>query len=504
MNQRKIGLFLNYINIVIHTFINLMYVPVLIYYIGKNEYGLYQLICSFIAYFSIMDFGLSATIVRFYVKYKTLNNIKAIENILAIAMWCYFVITLLITSMGVLCYFNLDIIFSNTMSIIEIISAKKLFILLLINIVVVISTMIFKAIINAHEKFLLLKSLDLLQLVLQPFFIILILQKYPYAFSVALVQTVLNIIMSFIRIYYCINNLHVRIKFYYWDKTLFKDFKKLALSVFFVSLVDQIFFKTNQIILGIISGTTAVAMYSIALVIYTAYMSLSTNITGIYLPYVTNLITQKKSINILSNLFIDMGKWQYYLLTLILTSFFIFGKQFILLWTGYGFEEVYWIVLIIIIPLTIELIQNIGSAILQAQNRYNFRAKVYFAMGIFNLCLAIPLGLRYGGMGCAFATGLSMFIGNGLIMNYYYLKVTKLDIKSFWQQIGKITIGIIPITLIGYLININLMNDSILFFAFKIFIYIIIYNILIYKLFMNFDERNKIKSIIYKITRQNI
>ena len=67
-------------------------------------------------------------------------------------------------------------------------------------------------------------------------------------------------------------------------------------------------------------------------------------------------------------------------------------------------------------PFTIDLIQNIGLSILQARNEYNFRAKVYFCMGIFNLCLAIPLAKMYGGIGCAFATDLSMFIGNGLVI----------------------------------------------------------------------------------------
>ena len=52
MNQRKIGILVSYINILLQTLIGFIYVPILLYYIGKNEYGLYQLIGSFIAYFS--------------------------------------------------------------------------------------------------------------------------------------------------------------------------------------------------------------------------------------------------------------------------------------------------------------------------------------------------------------------------------------------------------------------------------------------------------------------
>ena len=40
MNERKIGIIIGYINMVLQAIINFMYVPLLIYYIGKSEYGL--------------------------------------------------------------------------------------------------------------------------------------------------------------------------------------------------------------------------------------------------------------------------------------------------------------------------------------------------------------------------------------------------------------------------------------------------------------------------------
>lgn len=500
-NERKIGIIISYINILLQTLINFIYVPILLYYIGKNEYGLYQLIGSFIAYFSIMDFGLTAAVVRFYTKYKTLNDEISMENILAISIRCYAVITMIVFIIGYICYLFLDDIFCNSMTYSEIDSAKNIFILLLLNIVVTISTMIFRAIINAHERFLFLKGIETIQLVLQPILVIAVLQEYPYAFSVALVQTVLNIFLSISRCFYCFRKLNVRIKYHYWDKKLFKEFRKLALSIFAVTLIDQVFFKTNQIILGIISGTSAVAVYAIASLIYMNYMALSLAISGVYLPYVTEMIVRKDYVKIISNLFINIGRWQYFLLAAISSGFFIFGKIFISYWAGKGFEDAYWITLLIIIPFTIDLIQNIGLSILQAQNKYDFRAKIYFGMGIFNLCLAIPLAKIYGGIGCAFATGLSMFIGNGLIMNWYYLKITKLEIGLFWKNISKITIGVIIVTIIGYVFNGMIENKNIIMFIIKLLVYTLLYVGIMYKFFMNIEEKTKIKNLVLKFKR---
>lgn len=499
MNQRKLGIFLSYLNIVLHAVLGFLYVPILLHYIGKNEYGLYQLIGSLIAYFSIMDFGLTAAVARFYTKYKALKDKMGMENILAISLYGYAGVTVLCLIVGSICYVHLDAIFGASMSGGEIAEASQMFLLLLFNIAVSLSTMIFRAVINAHEKFLFLKGLETIQLILQPILVVLILQKYPTAMAVAVAQTFLNVVLILARMYYCFGKLHIRIKFHYWNRDLFVDFRRLALSVFAVSLIDQVFWKTNQIILGIVQGTAAVAVYSIASLIYMNYMALSTAISGVYLPHVTEMVAQKKSVENLSALFIQIGRWQYYLLALVATGFIIFGKEFIQIWAGAGFRDAYWITILIILPFTIDLIQNIGLSILQAMNRYDFRAKIYFLTGLLNLIMAIPLGIHYGGMGCALATGFSMLIGNGLIMNLFYSRCINLNIKEFWRQIGQITVPVAVCFAIGYSFDLLLPFPGKMGFVLKILLYTILYLTLIYRFAMNESEKIKIGQFLRKI-----
>lgn len=498
MNQRKLGIIVSYFNISLQVLINLAYVPILLHYIGKSEYGLYQLIGSFIAYFSIMDFGLSAAVVRFYTKYKILRDKIRMENILAFALRAYVMITMMLLVIGCVCYTFLPILFSKSMTIVEISSAQKLFALLLFNMVVTISTMIFRAVINAHERFLFLKCSETVQLLLQPLLIVIVLQSLPSALAVAGVQTFLNLVLIIARIYYCFAELHIKIRYHFWDGEMYREFKKLALSIFAVMLIDQIFFKTNQVILGIVSGTDAVAVYSIAALIYMNYMTLSTTISSVYLPHVTELIAKNEPISSLTDLFIRIGRLQYFLLALFSSGFIIFGRQFIHMWAGASFDEAYCITLLIIIPFTIDLIQNIGLAILQAQNRYDFRAKVYFVMGIFNLCLAIPLAIKFGGIGCAFATGLAMFIGNGVVMNWYYARITGLDIAKFWKGIWHISLPIVVVTAIGFIGN-NIWNlQGKLLFTMKVAIYAFIYIMVVYRFSMNQEERRRLIEVSHK------
>lgn len=496
VNERKVGILLGYVTILLHTIIGFLYIPILLHYIGKNEYGLYQLMGSLIAYFSIMDFGLTNAIVRFYARYRALGDLKRIKNLLAVSLLLYGAVAAVLLITGGICYLFLDTIFGYNMTVQELLAARQLFLLLLFNIVINLLTMLFQAVINTEERFIFLKGTELFQLVMQPVLVILVLQEYPHAFSVALVQTVLNCILILARIYYCFERLHISIHFYGWDRELLHDFRKLALSIFVVSFIDQVFLRSNQLVLGIIDGTDAVAVYSVAFLIYLNYSALSTAISGVYLPHVTAMIAQKASVTELSALFNKIGRMQYFLLLLILTGFIIFGEQFIQLWAGSGFKSAYWMTLLVIVPFTIELIQNVGLSILQGMNQYTFRAKVYLGMGIVNLILATLLGMHWGGIGCAFATGLCMFLGNGLIMNWYYAKIIGLRIASFWKQIGKITgIGLLCL-IVGALFNGWLPSDSISIFLGKMIIYVLIYAGSMWGMAMNSEEKMQVRRIL--------
>lgn len=47
MSERKKGAILSYIQVVLSAIVSVIYVPILLRYLGKSEYGLYQIVGSF-------------------------------------------------------------------------------------------------------------------------------------------------------------------------------------------------------------------------------------------------------------------------------------------------------------------------------------------------------------------------------------------------------------------------------------------------------------------------
>ena len=226
-------------------------------------------------------------------------------------------------------------------------------------------------------------------------------------------------------------------------------------------------------------------------------MNMSTAISGVLFPKINILVVENKWKE-LSDLFIKVGRIQYILLGLISSGFIVFGKEFIYLWLGDEYSEVYTISLWIMIPLTIPLIQSTGVIIMQAKNLHQFRSILYFFIAILNIINSIQLVKSYGAVGCAIATGISFILGQIIIMNIYYQKRINIDIILFWKNIFKMTIPIIIVFILGILMNKFINNYSFKTFIFKGSMYTLFYSILMYLMGMNTEEKNEVKKLLKK------
>lgn len=474
--ERRLGMILSYINTILQALLGFIYVPILLNYMGTSQYGLYQLMGSMIAYFNVMDFGLSTAVIRYYLSFKK-YSLGELQKFLDTIQKLYIGIACLALIIGVCIYYFLNKIFSSGLTENELYDAKKIYIVLLINIIIILLGMLYRAIITSHEKFLFLKGIETIQFIVQPILVIAILQFWPTAYAMSLGMTFLNAVLTLSRFYYAKYKLGIRINFFNrtFEKRMIAKIHGLVLSTFVVSIADQIFLKSNQIILGIVSGTYSVTIYSIASLIYISYLSFSYAVSGVFLPKVTKLVVKEASNEVFSNLFIKLGKIQYFLYALVFTGFLLYGKEFIFLWTGKTQTDIWWTAIIIMLPYTIDMIQNLGLSILQAKNCYSIRAKISLASGFLSIILGFLLGSTYGVVGCAVATAISLFLGTGVAMNYCYARFLQVNILGFWKEISKITVCIIPAIFIGLGIDQFIDAIGMVTFSVKISIYVFIY-----------------------------
>ena len=154
-----------------------------------------------------------------------------------------------------------------------------------------------------------------------------------------------------------------------------------------------------------------------------------------------------------------------------------------------------------IIPYTVDLIQATGLCILQAVNKYAFRAKCLFIIAIINIVLTVLLVGYIGIVGAALSTAVSILIGHGVIMNVFYKRVIGLNIKQFWKEMAPIFAIVCISILIGLAVRIVVLPNAWLAFLMHGLCFVAVYGILSY-LVMNSYEKMQIKGILRKILKK--
>ena len=498
-NQRKLGAILSYLVIGINMIVGIAYTPFLIRMLGQSEYGLYSIVYSVISYLTVMDMGFGNAIIIYTSRYINQDDKKKQDKLHGMFFIIYCIIGVLATILGIILYFNVNVLFGKSMTDIEIAKAKTMMLILTFNLAITFPLSIFGNIIVAHEKFVISKIIKIIQILLQPLLMIPLLFMGYKAMAMVVVITIANIFCLILNAIVCLRTLNVKLKFKGFDFKLLKEIFAYSFFIFLNQIIDKVNWSLDQFILGSIAGTVATAIYSVAGQLNTMYMNFSTAISNVMLPKITKMEDDKASNEEFTDVFIKTGRLQYILMALIITGFVLFGQVFINLWAGAGYELAYIIACILMIPITVPLIQNIGLSILQAKNLYKYRTMIFLGIAILNVIISIPLTKAWGGIGAAIGTATSLILGQGIILNIYYHRKVGINMIEFWKNILKMSIPIVFVLIFGIILNKIIILNSVIMLLVKIIIYTMVYCIMIWIFGMNEYEKNLIKKPLNKV-----
>lgn len=448
-SQIKSGVVLGYINMVVNILVSLIYVPIMLRLMGQSEYGLYSLVASVIAYLSVLDMGFGNAMIRFVSKSKVRKDREEEKKINGLFLLLYLIIGVVAFLVGLVLIFNVSNIF-KALTVAELAKAKIIMAILVVTVAVSFPLSVFDSYVVASEKFTFSKALALIKNIMYPLTVLPFLFMGYKAITLVIISSTYTIVMHLINLYYCFKKLDMKLYFSFKinDKELFKSIIAYSMFIFLNIIIDNLYANTDQVILGIVSGTVAVSIYAVGVKITSINQNFSTNISGVFFPRVTKTLEEEDGVKKVSDIFIKVSRIQLYVLALILFGFTIFGRSFINLWLGKDYLSAYYIILLIITPGIIPLTQNIGISILQAMNKHKFRSVIYFLIALLNIAISIPLAKRYAGVGAAMGTAFANIVGQIITMNIYYYKVAKLDIPRYWRHFLSYMIPLLVVTLV--------------------------------------------------------
>lgn len=500
-SQLKIGALLSYVVLALQNLVGLLYTPFMLRMMGKSEYGLYSIAASIVAYLTILDLGFGNAIVRYTAKFRAENKKEEQYEMFGMFFLLYCGIGLIALLAGGVLYWNAENIFDASMTVNELSRTKIILALMVFNLAVTFPFSLFGSIITAYEQFVFQKVIAIVRIILNTATMIVLLNLGYKAIAMVVVATIFNVLTLGLNFWYCKHYLKIKMKFVRFKWDFLKEVSIYSFWIFLNVIMDRIYWSTGQFVLGAYAGTAVVAVFAVAIQLQCMYMGFSTAISGVFLPKVTAMAVRESDGKAISDLFIKTGRIQYCVMILVLSGFFLFGRQFVLFWAGEGYDDAYIIAMLFFVPLTVPLIQNLGITILQARNQMKFRSLLYLVISLASLGAQIPLSKYYGGIGCACAIAGALVLGQILVMNVYYQVKQKIDIVGFWIEIVKMSIVPAVLTVLTYYILQQYALDSVVKLVAGIALYLVFYLPLFFMLSMNAYERDLILKPIKKIMK---
>lgn len=86
------GTLVSYLNIAVSSLTNLILVPMYIYYLGAEEYGLWLIVLTIVSYLGFSHLGIGQSVANFVAESRATNDHKSIEVGISTAFWLYVLI----------------------------------------------------------------------------------------------------------------------------------------------------------------------------------------------------------------------------------------------------------------------------------------------------------------------------------------------------------------------------------------------------------------------------
>ena len=208
--QIKLGVVLSYVQMAVNMVVGMVYTPLMIRLLGRNEYGLYNTVASTISMLSILSLGFGSGYIKYFSKYRASNDTDSIHKLNGLFLTIFFIIGSIALVCGLYLTSHLELVFDKGLTQAEYRTARILMLLFTINLAISFPMSTFGNIISANERFVFLKLLGMLKTVGSPLLTIPLLLLGKGSIAVVSVTLLVSIFVDTIYLFYVFRVLHNR------------------------------------------------------------------------------------------------------------------------------------------------------------------------------------------------------------------------------------------------------------------------------------------------------
>ena len=493
MNRtKKVGAILLYCVTVLNLLISVFLTPFILSCLGDSEYGVYRTVQALTGQLGLISLGLGTIASVFLAKYNARTDERVAverENFMAMGMIIATAISCIVFVVGMGLYLFVDDIYAKTMNAEQLGLVRKMFVVLVANMALHMFDDIFQGALRGYERFVFSNGAKVARLLLRAAVIVVLLNMGFGALALVWCDLALTIALVLCDVGYCFGILKLKAKFHYWDKALFGAVFSFSFAMFLQAIVNQVNQNLDNVILGATIALERVAVYSLALTIYSAFCVLTSSMTSLFTPQAARIVQCNPTQSSLMEFVIKVGRLQCAVACLIAGGFLAAGRQFVSVWVGAERMDVFYLILILILPAGIAAMLSGANCVLDGYMKRLGRSAIMIVTAAINLVSSLILIQFLDYWGAAIGTALSVVLGQVFAMCLHYRRVFGFKPLTFFCKTFR---GILPCVLLAQIVTIPLsylsLDESILLLI-KGAAYVVVYGAGLWLFGLNEEEK---------------
>jgi O-antigen/teichoic acid export membrane protein len=391
--------------------------PYILGHIGIERYGVWAIVGVLTGYFSLLDFGMGTSFVKYISEYYAKKDYEGINQVVCTGVVFYFVFGALILPLAFMIMNPLLVLFGIPRE-----SYSEAFFVFQVGIAMFAVSSIFSAFqaiqgglqrMDVSSKIAIGVSVPT---VLGTIYVLengyglrgLILNNAV----ILTVTSVVNIVIGF--------RIFPELKFSpaLFSGEMLKKLFAFGFKLQFAKISDVIVFQTDRLLIAYFLNVSAAGFYQLGSSITQQMRLLPLLLVSAILPAASDMDAKRED-GMLKKLYLKGLKY----LTLVsipLAFFTIASAQLIMLvWVGPGYEKSAWIIQVLAVGYLANVLAGVGVAVGSAIGRPEFQMRAAIISGVSNLVLSVVLVVIMGFMGVAVATAVSLILGPV----YFFIKL---------------------------------------------------------------------------------
>jgi O-antigen/teichoic acid export membrane protein len=456
------GTVTRYVLLGVNVGLGVFLMPFTIRHLGQAEYGLWMMVASLTYYFQLLDLGYGSSLVKQVTEADARGDVDQVNRILSTFLGVYAVLGSL-AALGILAIVVYVIPRFPNLDAGQVQVARVLLAIMGVRIALGFPMSVFGAATQARQRFALNNSVAILIALINGTLTYVVLASGRGVVTLVAATTSVSL-LGYVAYAWTARVAfpEMSLRLSRFSRPLVREVTSLSVYFFMVDIAIQVGMNLDNVVIGAFIGTSAVAVYSVALRLADYQRQLAGQFNALLFPVIVRLGSTGRT-EALREMLIESTTLALAMIVGVTICMLGFAGPLIALWMGPGFEQSV-PTLYILGTMGIVLVAQapLGNVLL-GTGRHRVVAMLSMADAVLNLGLSLLLVKRFGMLGVAAGTGVPVLVLNTLIVLPLACRTVGVGVPGFLRTIVRPSLaGAIPAVALCAALRIGAPPHSIL------------------------------------------